>query len=126
MISSPERAGVLITRPQSMAEQTAREVRALGYRPVIAPLFSVQPLQAALPVAETLQAVLITSGHALAALPPLFAGWRCLRSATRRRHARSVRATGTWKAPRATPKASPRLPPAAAIRMDFRSCCRQE
>ncbi|MBX5452637.1 MAG: uroporphyrinogen-III synthase [Acidobacteriia bacterium] len=74
MISSPERAGVLITRPQSLAEQTAREVQALGYRPVIAPLFSVQPLQAALPVAETLQAVLITSGHALAALPPAYRG----------------------------------------------------
>jgi uroporphyrinogen-III synthase len=74
MTSSLERTGVLITRPQPFAEQTAREVQALGYRPVVAPLFFIQQRDFALPEAENLQAILITSGHALAALPAAYRG----------------------------------------------------
>jgi len=71
--------GVLITRPEPGASDTAARVAALGYRPVIAPVLGISTLPALLPAPERLQAVLVTSGNAVAALPaslhrlPLFA-----------------------------------------------------
>jgi len=59
--------GVLITRPEPGATETARRVQALGLHPVIAPLLVVHPLPPRLPA--QVQAVLVTSGNALPALP---------------------------------------------------------
>lgn len=63
------RDGVLITRPQPGAAETAARVAALGLRPVIAPLLQIRLLRATLPPPGRLQAVLIASGNALAAVP---------------------------------------------------------
>ena len=71
--------GVLITRPEPGASDTAQRVSALGYRPVLAPMLEIRPLRAALPPSGNVQAVLATSGNAIPALPashkhlPLFA-----------------------------------------------------
>jgi uroporphyrinogen-III synthase len=54
-------------------------VAALGYRPIVSPLLDVRVLQPALPAADRLQAVLVTSGNAIPSLSashhhlPLFA-----------------------------------------------------
>jgi uroporphyrinogen-III synthase len=72
-------AGVLVTRPEPGASDTAARVAALGYRPVIAPLLEIRPARATLPPSGSVQAILVTSGNALPALPvshrhlPLFA-----------------------------------------------------
>jgi uroporphyrinogen-III synthase len=58
---------VLITRPAGEAAGTASAVSALGYEPIVAPLFVVTPRAMAVP--ECVQAVVVTSGHALPALP---------------------------------------------------------
>jgi uroporphyrinogen-III synthase len=66
------RTGVLITRPEPGASETARRLASLGFAPVLAPVLHV--------VARTLgdpgtpQAVLVTSGNALAALPEALRG----------------------------------------------------
>jgi uroporphyrinogen-III synthase len=64
--------GVLITRPGEAAVETARRVAALGLRPVLAPALAIVPRPASLPDPARLQAVLVTSGHALPALPDTF------------------------------------------------------
>jgi uroporphyrinogen-III synthase len=70
---------VLITRPEPGASETAARVAALGYRPVVAPLLEISPLQTTLPPSAHMQAILATSGNAIPALPmshrhlPLFA-----------------------------------------------------
>jgi uroporphyrinogen-III synthase len=72
-------ASVLITRPEPGASETASRVAALGYRPVVAPLLQISTLHATLPPSANVQAILATSGNAIAALPvshrhlPLFA-----------------------------------------------------
>jgi uroporphyrinogen-III synthase len=63
------RDGVLITRPQPGAAETAARVAALGLRPVVAPLLEIRPLPANLPAPDRLQAILIASGNALPGLP---------------------------------------------------------
>ncbi len=60
--------GVLITRPQKAAEETAARVAARGFRPIIAPLLEIRAVPAALPPVDGLQAILVTSGHAIATL----------------------------------------------------------
>ena len=71
--------GVLITRPEPGASDTAARVAALGYQPVVAPLLRISTLHAPLPASGRLQAILITSANAIPALPashrhlPLFA-----------------------------------------------------
>jgi uroporphyrinogen-III synthase len=71
--------GVLITRPEPGGSETATRVAALGYRPIVSPLLDVRVLQPALPAADRLQAVLVTSGNAIPSLSashhhlPLFA-----------------------------------------------------
>jgi uroporphyrinogen-III synthase len=66
------RIGVLITRPEPGAAETASRVAALGLRPVIAPLLEIGVLPATLPASDRLQAVLIASGNALAGLPTAY------------------------------------------------------
>jgi uroporphyrinogen-III synthase len=71
--------GVLITRPEPGGSDTAARVAALGYQPIVAPLLDIHVLHAALPAAERLHAILVTSGNAIPSLPashhylPLFA-----------------------------------------------------
>ncbi len=74
-MSEGTRDGVLITRPEPGAADTAARVAALGLRPVVAPLLDIRALPCALPAADGVQAVLIASGNALAGLP---AGYRAL------------------------------------------------
>ena len=62
-------SGVLITRPEPGAGETAARVAALGLRPVIAPLLEIRLARPHLPPPSRLQAVLVTSGNAVAALP---------------------------------------------------------
>ncbi len=59
---------MLITRPEADAEATAERVRAAGFDPIVAPLMRIEPRQARLP--GKIAALLVTSGNALAALPP--------------------------------------------------------
>jgi uroporphyrinogen-III synthase len=61
--------GVLITRPEPGGSETAARVAALGYRPVAAPLLDIHVLDARLPAAERLHAILVTSGNAIPSLP---------------------------------------------------------
>ncbi|MFZ4408593.1 MAG: uroporphyrinogen-III synthase [Paracraurococcus sp.] len=59
--------GVLITRPEPGAAETARRVAALGWRPVLAPALVLAPRPFAAPRA---QALLLTSRAAARSLPP--------------------------------------------------------
>src|SRR5690349_9915206 len=67
--SSPDSmpGGVLITRPEPGAAETARRVAALGWRPILAPALVLGPRPFAWPAA---QALLLTSRAAARALPP--------------------------------------------------------
>ena len=60
-------AGVLITRPEPGAGETAARVAALGWQPVIAPVLSIRPRPLRLPA--SLQALLVTSGNAIPSIP---------------------------------------------------------
>src|SRR3954447_22208765 len=62
-----EPPGVLVTRPEPGAAETARRVEALGWRPVLAPALVLAPRPFAAPPA---QALLLTSRAAARALPP--------------------------------------------------------
>jgi uroporphyrinogen-III synthase len=59
--------GVLITRPEPGASDTARRIAALGLLPILAPCLTIEPLPVRLP--PGLQAVLVSSGNAIPALP---------------------------------------------------------
>jgi uroporphyrinogen-III synthase len=67
-LSNPA-AGVLITRPEPGASETAARVATLGLLPVVAPLLVINPLPGAWPPSGQVQAILVTSGNAIAALP---------------------------------------------------------
>jgi uroporphyrinogen-III synthase len=69
---------VLVTRPLASAQATAALLAERGYRPVIAPLLTIAPKPAELPPPETLQAVLVGSGHAVHHLPASHRGLRLL------------------------------------------------
>lgn len=56
-----------MTRPEPAASETARHLQTLGFAPVLAPFLRVRVLPVRLP--ERPDAVLVTSGNALAALP---------------------------------------------------------
>jgi uroporphyrinogen-III synthase len=64
--------GVLITRPEPGASETARRVAAAGWEPVLAPMLELHPRPAQLPDPARLQAVLVTSASAVPQLPPAF------------------------------------------------------
>ena len=76
--SDRTRVGVLITRPEPGAAETAIRVAALGLRPVVAPLLEISALPSTLPAVERLQAVLIASGNALTGLPAEYRGLKLL------------------------------------------------
>ena len=61
------RCGVLVTRAASEAAATAERVAALGFVPVLAPLFRVRRFSPSVP--EDVQAFLVTSGNAVSGLP---------------------------------------------------------
>jgi len=63
------RPGVLITRPEPGASETAARLAELGFLPVIAPVLAIYSLPVDLPPVHHLQAILATSGNAIAALP---------------------------------------------------------
>lgn len=60
---------MLITRPEPGASETAGRVAALGLLPVIAPLLEINTLPVAWPPSGEVQAILVTSGNAIPALP---------------------------------------------------------
>jgi uroporphyrinogen-III synthase len=62
-------ASVLITRPEPGASETAERVAALGFLPVVAPLLEINTLSVAWPPSGEVQAILVTSGNAIPALP---------------------------------------------------------
>jgi uroporphyrinogen-III synthase len=66
-LSDDAAAGVLITRPETAAGETARIVAARGYRPVLAPMLVVASTPWSRPPPRV-QAILVTSANALAAL----------------------------------------------------------
>jgi uroporphyrinogen-III synthase len=65
-----QRRAVLLTRPAEAMAETAARLHALGYDAVTAPLLQSCAIKAALPPADSVQAVLITSPRALAAVGP--------------------------------------------------------
>lgn len=88
---------VLVTRPEPEARATARRLRALGYRPVLAPMLTITPVPARLPRPETVQAIIAGSINAVRALPaayrpvPLLAVGDATAAAARARGFRAVR-----------------------------------
>ncbi|MBB2189765.1 uroporphyrinogen-III synthase [Gluconacetobacter azotocaptans] len=64
----PVGSGVLVTRPEPGLSETLAAVRALGWRPYAAPMLRIGIRPLALPGGR-MQAVLLTSGQAIAALP---------------------------------------------------------
>jgi uroporphyrinogen-III synthase len=64
---------VLVTRTQPGASITAGRLSALGFAPVVAPLLAVRLIpRPNLPLAAEIQAVLVTSGHALPSLAEVY------------------------------------------------------
>ncbi len=63
------RQGVLVTRPAADAAATGERLTSLGYTPVVAPMLEVRALRKGL--TPRVQAILLTSGNALAGLPDL-------------------------------------------------------
>ena len=63
----PEPRAVLITRPREDAARTAELVAARGFLPVVAPFMTIRPCSPTVPAG--VQAMLVTSSNALAALP---------------------------------------------------------
>ncbi|MEA3034120.1 MAG: uroporphyrinogen-III synthase [Sphingomonadales bacterium] len=55
---------VLILRPQPGAAESAARARAIGLEPVVAPLFTIRPVEWDLPETHAFDAVLLTSAHA--------------------------------------------------------------
>lgn len=67
-------ARVLVTRALPEAEETARDLRALGYEPIVAPLRELVPVS--VPWPEVLpDALMATSRHAFTSLLPAAAAW---------------------------------------------------
>lgn len=64
------RPHLLLTRPQTEAERTARELEEAGFRVTLAPVMAIEPLACA-PLATPPEGVLLTSQHAAPALRKL-------------------------------------------------------
>ncbi len=60
---------MIVTRPEPGASETASRLAAGGFAPVIAPLLRTRALAAVLPRPDAIQAILLTSGNAVPALP---------------------------------------------------------
>jgi uroporphyrinogen-III synthase len=63
---------ILITRPEPGASETASRLIAAGLHPVVAPFLSVHLYPASLPPSDRVQAVIVASGNAVAALPEAY------------------------------------------------------
>ena len=74
----PGRRAALVTRPEAEARETARLLAGMGWRPVLAPAMRIETRALRLDPAWRPQAVLATSGNALAALPACLHGVRLL------------------------------------------------
>jgi len=61
---------LLITRPEPGATATARQVKEMGFEPVLAPCLMIEPLAPLLP--ENPAAIVLTSAQAIPALPDRF------------------------------------------------------
>jgi len=61
--------GVLVTRPEPGAADTAARLAALGWQPILAPCLAIAPRAPPLPAPGRLQAILVASGQAIPALP---------------------------------------------------------
>ena len=68
-MSERRRDNVLVTRPEPGAGETAERLSFLDLVPVIAPLLTIRRQQTRLPASGEIQAILATSGNAVAALP---------------------------------------------------------
>jgi len=66
--------GILITRPEPGASETAARVSAMGLTPILAPMLDIRPLHPGLPRPDRIAAVLLTSGNAIAPLAPVWHG----------------------------------------------------
>jgi uroporphyrinogen-III synthase len=62
-------AGILITRPEPGASETAARLAARGLRAIVAPVLEIRRLPGRLPPPAHLQAIVIASGNAVPALP---------------------------------------------------------
>jgi uroporphyrinogen-III synthase len=62
--------GVLITRPEPGASQTARNVTALGLTPIMSPVLAIVPTSGQIRLPGEFAATILTSGNAIAACPP--------------------------------------------------------
>lgn len=71
-MSDDSARGVLVSRPEPGASDTAARLRALGWRPVLAPVLRIEtrPVE----VRGHVQAVLVTSGNAIPGLPDSLRG----------------------------------------------------
>jgi uroporphyrinogen-III synthase len=82
---------ILITRPEPGASETAARLTAAGLHPVVAPFLSVRLHPASLPPPDRVQALIVASGNAVAALPATYRGVALLAvgdaTAARARHA---------------------------------------
>ena len=73
------RRAVLITRPEPGLSATAARIAAMGLQPVLASMLAIEPIVAELPQPVGLGAILVTSGNAVEAIPPV---WREVRLLT--------------------------------------------
>jgi uroporphyrinogen-III synthase len=60
--------GVLITRPEPGASETAARVAAMGFAPIVAPFLEITRIAGPLPSVGGIAAILLASGHAIAGL----------------------------------------------------------
>ncbi len=92
---------VLVTRPDAEARETAARLEQLGWRPVLAPCIRIVPRLMRLDAEWRPQAVLVTSGNAVAALPDRLHGAPLLAvgdaTATRARAAGFVRVSSAGR-----------------------------
>lgn len=65
----PDPKGVLVTRPEPGASETAARLDALGWAPVIAPMLEIEARTPRLPPPGAVQAVLAASGNAVLRVP---------------------------------------------------------
>jgi uroporphyrinogen-III synthase len=91
---------VLITRPRAAALALARELEGRGHEALIEPLLTIEPIAGVVPNLAGVQAIVLTSGHALAALGgsdpgrPVFVVGEATAAAARRAGCRDVRTGG--------------------------------
>jgi uroporphyrinogen-III synthase len=91
---------VLVTRPRQQALSTARRLHQAGYRVIIDPLLTVQPMPHILPPIEEVAAVVLTSANAVLSLDrrftrlPVFAVGQATAAMARRKGWREVLSAG--------------------------------